>query len=47
MDLHGADGASGIRLVARQDADYPAWLGRIYAPPPMLWARGRLVRRRG
>ncbi len=43
MDLHGADGASGIRLVARQDADYPAWLGRIYDPPPVLWARGRLV----
>jgi DNA processing protein len=43
MEFHGADGVSGIRLVARQDADYPAWLGRIYDPPPVLWARGRLV----
>ncbi len=43
MALHGAHGGSGIRLVARKDEDYPAWLGRIYSPPPMLWARGRLV----
>jgi DNA processing protein len=47
MDLHGNDDASGIRQVARQDGDYPVWLSRIYAPPPVLWVRGRLAAREG
>lgn len=42
MERHGVEGTSGIRLVARHDPEYPAWLARIYAPPPRLWARGRL-----
>jgi DNA processing protein len=35
--------ALGVRLVGRDDGDYPPWLRRVYAPPPVLWVRGRLV----
>jgi len=33
----------GIRVVGRDEPDYPAWLRRVYAPPAVLWTRGRLV----
>ncbi|HVO12531.1 MAG TPA: DNA-processing protein DprA [Vicinamibacteria bacterium] len=42
MDQDGLTGACGIRVVCREDEDYPAWLRRIYEPPPLLWAAGRL-----
>ena len=35
--------AIGVRIVGRDEADYPAWLRRVYAPPPVLWVRGALV----
>jgi DNA processing protein len=35
--------AEGIRIVGRDDPDYPASLREVYAPPPVLWARGRLA----
>ncbi len=35
--------ALGVRVVGRDEADYPGWLRRIYAPPPVLWVRGVLV----
>jgi DNA processing protein len=35
--------ALGIRIVGRDEADFPAWLRRVYAPPPVLWVRGTLV----
>ena len=35
--------ALGVRLVGRDEADYPSWLRRVYAPPPVLWVRGALV----
>jgi DNA processing protein len=35
--------ALGIRLVGRDEADYPPLLRRVYAPPPVLWVRGVLV----
>jgi DNA processing protein len=35
--------ALGIRLVGRDESDYPGWLRRVYAPPPVLWARGALL----
>ncbi len=34
--------ALGVRLVGRDDGDYPPWLRRVYAPPPVLWVRGTL-----
>ncbi|HXK09031.1 MAG TPA: DNA-processing protein DprA [Vicinamibacteria bacterium] len=33
----------GIRVVGRDEPDYPAWLRRVYAPPLVLWTRGGLV----
>jgi len=42
MEQDGLKGACGIRVVCREEADYPAWLRRIYQPPPLLWVQGRL-----
>jgi DNA processing protein len=36
-------GALGLRIVGRDEAEYPPWLRRVFAPPPVLWVRGRLV----
>jgi DNA processing protein len=36
-------GAAGVRLVGRDEEDYPAWLRRTYDPPPVLWVQGTLV----
>lgn len=33
----------GVRVVARDDAAYPAALGRIPDPPPMIYVRGSLT----
>lgn len=33
----------GIRIVGRDEADYPEMLGEIYDPPPVLYLRGRLA----
>ena len=35
-------GALGVRVVGRDDRDYPPWLRRVHAPPPVLWVRGSL-----
>jgi DNA processing protein len=35
--------ALGVRIVGRDEADYPAWLGRTFDPPLVLFVRGRLV----
>jgi DNA processing protein len=35
--------AIGVRIVGRDEADYPAWLRRVYAVPPVLWVRGALL----
>jgi len=35
--------ALGIRIVGRDDGEYPPWLRRVHAPPPVLWVRGSLV----
>ena len=35
--------ALGVRIVGRDEPDYPPWLRRVYAPPPVLWVRGALV----
>jgi DNA processing protein len=35
--------ALGVRLVGRDEADYPSCLRRVYAPPFVLWVRGALV----
>jgi DNA processing protein len=35
--------ALGVRIVGRDEPDYPPWLRRVYAPPPVLWVRGTLV----
>jgi DNA processing protein len=35
--------ALGLRVVGRDEADFPAWLRRSYAPPPVLWVRGTLA----
>ena len=32
----------GIRIMTRQDADYPSLLSQIYDPPAVLYLRGRL-----
>jgi DNA processing protein len=39
--------ALGVRVVGRDEADYPAWLRHAYAPPPVLWVRGTLVEGEG
>jgi len=36
--------ALGIRIVGRDEEDYPPLLQRIYDPPPVLYLRGTLVR---
>lgn len=36
-------GVLGIRIVGLDEPDYPAWLGRTFDPPPVLFVRGRLV----
>jgi DNA processing protein len=33
----------GVRLVGRDEADYPGHLREIYDPPPVLWVQGTLV----
>jgi DNA processing protein len=33
----------GIRIVGRDEPDYPGHLRQIYDPPPVLWVRGALV----
>ncbi|HSD67744.1 MAG TPA: DNA-processing protein DprA [Vicinamibacteria bacterium] len=33
----------GVRIVGRDEPDYPPWLGRIHSPPPVLWVRGALL----
>lgn len=43
MESHGRGGPSGIRVVCRGESDYPEWLRRIHAPPPLLWTLGTLV----
>ena len=35
-------GALGVRIVGRDERDYPPWLRRVHAPPPVLWVRGAL-----
>jgi DNA processing protein len=35
--------AAGVRIVGRDDPGYPALLREVYAPPPVLWMRGRLA----
>lgn len=35
--------ALGIRIVGRDEPDYPAWLAHTFDPPPVLFVRGRLV----
>jgi DNA processing protein len=35
-------GALGVRLVGRDEPDYPPWLRRVHSPPPVLWVRGTL-----
>jgi DNA processing protein len=39
--------AIGVRIVGRDEADYPAWLKRVYSVPPVLWVRGALVPEEG
>jgi DNA processing protein len=34
--------ALGVRIVGRDEPDFPDLLGKIYDPPPVLWVRGRL-----
>jgi DNA processing protein len=34
--------ALGVRIVGRDEADFPVLLTRIYDPPPVLYVRGRL-----
>jgi DNA processing protein len=43
MDSHGFRDRCGIRVVHRGEDDYPAWLGRIYDPPSLLWTLGSLA----
>jgi DNA processing protein len=33
----------GFRIVGLDDAEYPALIQHIFDPPPVLWARGRLL----
>jgi DNA processing protein len=40
-------GALGLRIVGRDERDYPPWLRRVHAPPPVLWVRGSLVEGEG
>jgi len=37
----------GVRIVGRDERDYPPWLRRVHAPPPVLWVRGSLVEGEG
>ena len=39
--------ALGVRVVGRDERDYPPWLRRVHAPPPVLWVRGGLVEGEG
>jgi DNA processing protein len=39
--------ALGVRIVGRDEPDYPSWLRRVHAPPPVLWVRGALVEGEG
>jgi DNA processing protein len=39
--------ASGIAIVGRDEADYPAWLRRTYDPPAVLYVRGALAAEEG
>jgi DNA processing protein len=41
-ELRGV-GALGVRIVGRDEAEYPPWLRRVHAPPPVLWVKGSLV----
>ena len=45
--LAGAEAARavalGVRIVGRDEPDYPPWLRLVYAPPLVLWVRGALV----
>jgi DNA processing protein len=34
--------ALGVRVVGRDEGDYPPWLRRAHSPPPVLWVRGSL-----
>jgi len=34
--------ALGVRIVPRDEADFPSLVGRIFDPPPVLYVRGRL-----
>jgi DNA processing protein len=34
--------ALGVQIVARDEADFPALVARIFDPPPVLYVRGRL-----
>jgi DNA processing protein len=34
--------ALGVRVVGRDEPDYPPWLRRVHSPPPVLWVRGTL-----
>jgi len=45
-ELRGA-GALGVRVVGRDEPDYPPWLRRIHSPPPVLWVRGTLLEAEG
>jgi DNA processing protein len=38
---------SGVQVVADGDAGYPAWLGRTFDPPPVLFVRGALAPEEG
>ncbi len=43
MVSDGSREARKIRIVRREDAEYPHWLRRIHDPPARLWALGRLL----
>jgi len=45
-ELRGA-GALGVRVVGRDEPDYPPWLRRVHSPPPVLWVRGTLLEAEG
>ncbi|HEU5309857.1 MAG TPA: DNA-processing protein DprA, partial [Candidatus Eisenbacteria bacterium] len=34
--------ALGVRIVARDEPDFPALVAQIFDPPPVLYVRGRL-----
>lgn len=37
----------GLRILGLDEPDYPAWLGQIYDPPPVLYLRGTLAAEEG